>query len=285
MSEQAATIVMVIGAILISIALVVPLAPELIIRLWTKEEEKALKPKTVHLHLAMLAATGLGIFSVNSLIFSSYARITPEAEINLGELYRLQIEYFGEHNTYAGRKGINGNGCFADLKWEPNRILRRERGTRYTYYCGEDKVLPTRKGSTSPYDPKSNWPVEVRPQSTSRSFTVMAIANVDSDPPLDVWALSDSWELKWLVDGAAKIDNPGPVGKWIENFKVFLRPMNLVSLIFLSPFLVVILLAPFLWLSVAGDWQHYQWLRHRPSAEAKPGPGGDEDRSGPGSAS
>jgi hypothetical protein len=257
MSESAAKIVMVVGGIWIVVAVVLPLVPELIMMLGTKEEEHVLKNKTSFLHIAMLVLAGLEILFVGSLKFNSYNYLRPEATTNLGALYVAQVEYFGEHNTYAGRKGINGNGCFDDLKWRP------EGETRYAYYCGGDKLLPTKDRVVSPYDPLGNWPVEVKPQSSSHSFTVMAIASVDSDPPLDVWTFSDSKECKNLINGSSHLDHPDNLYIWVRNCDHLLRGSGGFSFIFFSPFLIVMALTPLLWASVWGDWQHYKWVRER----------------------
>jgi hypothetical protein len=261
MSSLVAKIVMMLGAIWMVVAVVLPLVPELIILLRTKEEKHVLKSKSLFLHMAMMVAAGLGIlFVFYSLKFGSYGHFNAEAKTNLGALYTAQVAYFGEHNTYAGRRGVNGSGCFDDLKWRP------EGETRYTYYCGGDKLLPTQRRVVSPYDPQGNWPIDVKPQSSSHSFTIMAVTSVDADPPLDVWTTGDSKELRNLINGADKIKGPGPVEIWIIHCTVILMDLDVFSLIFFSPFLIVMVLTPFLWASLRNDWRHYKRVRERASA-------------------
>ena len=99
-----------------------------------------------------------------------------EAKTNLGALYTSQVAYFGEYGTYAG-----GPECFEMLGWEP------EGATRYTYWCGRDRIVPTAP------DVEARECVNVKAMTSRDGFIMCAAGNIDEeDKVIDTWSTSDS---------------------------------------------------------------------------------------------
>jgi type IV pilus assembly protein PilA len=146
----------------------------------------------------ILCLGGLMVVIPNYLKFAAKSP-QAEAKENLGAIFTTQVAYFGEYNTYAGRKGVNGSGAFTDMGWSP------EGDTRYAYYAGGDYIAPTKPKNTLKYKVGENWPYTIRPGVSATGFTVMAIGNIDNDPCLDVWMTNDSKELVNLYNDIAGV--------------------------------------------------------------------------------
>jgi len=114
-----------------------------------------------------------------------------EAKTNLGAIFTTQVAYFGERNTYAG-----GPEAFSIMSWSPMGQ------PRYSYFCGE-QVMANVRGPAVALRPGGDWPYPVKPASSATGFTCLAVGNIDNDPALDVWVMSDSKQLVNLEN-----DNP-----------------------------------------------------------------------------
>jgi type IV pilus assembly protein PilA len=127
--------------------------------------------------IGILAAIAIPDF----LKFQAKAK-QSEAKQNLGAIFTTQVAYFGENNTFGG-----GTNCFTDIAWSP------EGDNLYAYYCGS-QVIVNKRPSGGPYWGTGDMPANV--QSSSTAFTVGATGNVDNDPTLDQWIMSDAKQLK-----------------------------------------------------------------------------------------
>ena len=224
----------------IALTLVVPLALKLFLLIKTGT---TVVDKTSILYLTFVVSVWLGLFLVSCLKYQAYGR-GAEAYNNLGRIYQLQAQYFGEHNTYAGRRGHNGTGCFSDLKWKPKS------DSIFSYYCGGDQVPRAYPKTGTNYDPDSNWPVDVKPMSTKTGFTIMAIGNIDQDPDIEVWMMNDSKTLLNLSYDF--IDGRGPQLLYLH--------LNLLKKdpIILSPYLIALAITPLLFVSLFIDYRRYR---------------------------
>jgi type II secretory pathway pseudopilin PulG len=108
------------------------------------------------------------------LTFQAKAKCS-ELKQNLGAIYTTQVAYFSEYGNYA-----DGDDCFGHLDW-------RAEGTRYSYYCGKDKIACTVCNTQCP-DPDL---VDFQ----EGSFTLFAVGNIDNDETCDVWSINDAKEL------------------------------------------------------------------------------------------
>ena len=122
--------------------------------------------------LLVLAAIALPDF----LYYSEPAK-RSEAKQNLGAIFTTQVAYFGETNTFA-----SGADCFKLLAWAP------EGDPRYSYYCGEDKIVCTKCDK--------ECPPPLISEVNGDSFTVIASGNIDKDDDCDVWTMNDAKNLK-----------------------------------------------------------------------------------------
>jgi len=97
------------------------------------------------------------------------------------------MKYFDKHKTYAG-----GKDCFELLDWKPKGE------TLYSYLCGEDVITCTKQSCDLP--DKLSAPIELKPSSTRKGFTVMAVGNIDRDNTADVWSMNDAKVLTNTVN-------------------------------------------------------------------------------------
>ena len=93
-----------------------------------------------------------------------------EAKDNLGEIYTMEVSYFGEKNAFAD--------SFRAMKWAPQGL------PRYSYFLPGEAIQASVGG---PYQ----LPAGIKPAVSQNAFTVVAVGNVDSDPTLDVWTIND----------------------------------------------------------------------------------------------
>ena len=87
------------------------------------------------------------------------------------------MAYYSEHGNYAG-----GENCFDLLQWSP------ETRTRYSYYCGKDKIACTGCKTQCP-DPEL---IDFK----EGAFTIIAIGNIDKDIGCDVWTINDAKSIQ-----------------------------------------------------------------------------------------
>ena len=149
---------------------------------------------TIFCYLILVAATiGALASTVHSACGGPQAR---EPIANLQALFVSQAAYAGEHDAYAG-----GESVFNLLYFKP-----QGQGF-YSYFCG-DTVIPNKKGPALSLRPGGDWPLEVKPGSSSEYFTCMALGNMDDDQTYDVWMINNHDELKNLVnDGTDQQSN------------------------------------------------------------------------------
>lgn len=140
--------------------------------------------------LTWLFTPGLEIHPGSGPLYLMPKAKCAEAKINLGAIYFAQMAYYGAHNTYAGRAGVNGTGAFADLGWMPTG------NTIYAYYAGKDSIPPIPATVQVRCRLDKDWPIADMPESTVHGFTIVAVGNVDQDPCLDVWTINDTKELR-----------------------------------------------------------------------------------------
>lgn len=106
-----------------------------------------------------------------------------EAETSLGAVFVSEIAFFGEHDRY----GLT----FAEISWAP------EPGHVYAYFLADDVIQPEQGG---PY----SLPAGVKTYVNEEGFQAVAVANLDDDAQLDVWAVNQDKELVHVRDDAGK---------------------------------------------------------------------------------
>jgi len=102
-----------------------------------------------------------------------------EAKTNLSNIYTMQKIYKGANNTYA------------KTFWRLNFIPAGE--GNYSYFMGEDVISASIGG---PYQ----VPEGIESEITRDSYRVVAVANLDVDPTLDVWVIDNENRMRNLVD-------------------------------------------------------------------------------------
>jgi hypothetical protein len=264
MSSLAAKIVIVLGIVWMAVVVVLPLVVEAVLLLRTMKEDQVLSGRTKALQVAIFFAV-----IVYLMLYPGYKVRSHQDEVkkNLAQIYAAQVTYYGEYGTYAGRKGLDGSGCFADLKWEPEGFRT------YSYYCGGDRLLPFQRYErhvTNRFDPEGNWPFAIKPSSSQNHFTAMATIEVPCERGFEAWMINDANELRCLTNNEA----------WTFSNLITSLYFDLIcgrtDLIF-YPWLIMSALAPFLFLSLRSDYRHYKWVRERASSgeEKKQGRDGD----------
>jgi type IV pilus assembly protein PilA len=102
-----------------------------------------------------------------------------EARYNLEAIYKAEISYFGEANTFSSD--------FNEIRWRPD-------GTIYYYTFTAGAGYLGKPVASNPQPP------EAHPGASSSSFTACAWGNIDTDPALDVWDVTDRKDLVNRVD-------------------------------------------------------------------------------------
>jgi hypothetical protein len=125
-------------------------------------------------------------YFVPAFLGMTYESVASEAKTELGSIYQSQLQYRRKTGSFAG-----GQKAFELLGWKPIG----ENG--YSYFCGNDKI-PNRKYNELKIPPGPGWPYPEQPVTTPNGFTCMAIGNVDADPFLDVWSISETGALHHL---------------------------------------------------------------------------------------
>jgi len=103
-----------------------------------------------------------------------------EAKTNLRALATMEAAFFSTKNRYAA--------SFAELEWSPTLSSKF-----YTYYLSDTEVI-------KPKPPVYSMPEGVHAWATDKGFLAVAVANLDSDPVLDVWVIDDKGNLQNIVD-------------------------------------------------------------------------------------
>lgn len=103
---------------------------------------------------------------------------------DLRALLRVQRLYRASHDTY---------GTFKEVRFEP-------RFGRYAVYLGGDDVVSPKASEDGP---TALLPAAFSPSVSEQSFTAIAVANLDDDPALDIWALYENGKLIHVVDDVA----------------------------------------------------------------------------------
>lgn len=91
---------------------------------------------------------------------------------DLRALLRAQRLFRASNDTY---------GSFKEFRFLPQH-------GQYTIYLGADDFLPARRDGQTVVDP---LPAELQPMVAESSFTAVAVGNIDDDPDLDIWVLTD----------------------------------------------------------------------------------------------
>ena len=128
--------------------------------------------------------------SPSFLHFASQSR-QSEARTSLAAIATAQRAYHAEHGTYAD--------TFPELKWTPEKIRH------YAFFCGRDLVL-NNSGELIHQRPDGNWPLPVQPMASPKHFVCLALANLDNDPFIDVWAANDVGQIENLRDDTRDYD-------------------------------------------------------------------------------
>jgi len=123
--------------------------------------------------LAAVLCAGCGFFKMQAKAKQS------EAKSNLSAIFNMQMAFHGDKDTYAH--------TFNEMGWEPE-------GTHaYTYFLDKDEIQAKKGG---PYQ----LPANVKAKVGKEEFLAVAVANIDRDDTLDVWAIDQSKVLQNLVD-------------------------------------------------------------------------------------
>ncbi len=102
------------------------------------------------------------------------------ARTEINDFHLAQQRYYLSYNEYAD--------SFDTLGWFPRN------DTSYAYFLGQDEIQPIAGG---PYD----LPRDVYTWVEKHDWQIIAVANIDSDPTLDIWMMnSDKGEVECLLD-------------------------------------------------------------------------------------
>jgi len=107
-----------------------------------------------------------------------------EVKVNMAGIYTSQISYFVENDRYASDFFYDAGTCSLQpvLPWKPES----QKEMRYTYDMGGNclhGLVPPRLGVT----PQGAF---LPPGGGPSGFTVVAWADIDSDPAVDTWQLT-----------------------------------------------------------------------------------------------
>jgi len=123
--------------------------------------------------IAILAAIAIP----NFLSFVSKTR-RSEVKANLEGIYKAEISYFGENNTFSN--------SFVEIRWIPVGVAN------YTYSVGMEYF-----GKDNTINPK---PASVTPVANDNIFSAYGWGNIDSDSTIDVWHINAQKNLVNDVD-------------------------------------------------------------------------------------
>lgn len=124
----------------------------------------------------MIVVTIIGILAAiaipNFLSYQSKAR-QSEVKMHLQAIHSAQSTYFAENDTYTDN--------FFYLPWKAEGVLR------YTYSLGPNPA--NLKGQLPPMGVPELAPT---PGASREGFTCVAYANIDKDPTIDTWYVTNN---------------------------------------------------------------------------------------------
>ncbi len=98
-----------------------------------------------------------------------------EATYNLAAIYKCEISWFGEYNTFSQK--------FSEIRWRPDGTIYY-----YTFNVGDPGEL---YGLGNPVP----GGLPVAPGADSQSFSACAWGNIDNDMTVDAWYVNDRKEM------------------------------------------------------------------------------------------
>jgi len=141
----------------------------------------------------------LAAIAIPSFLFFSARAKQSEARTNLGAIYTAYISYHSDYETFPDVPEIGGYtlpggttaNCFNLANWEPRGTLR------YGFECAGGTIIYGPAVGIGAVGGNCVAPVSGASQT---GFTVIACANIDSDPQADQWMVND---LKCIYNGLA----------------------------------------------------------------------------------
>lgn len=115
--------------------------------------------------------------------FARKLDLRAEAQTNLDLIFRGEVSYHGENNTYGH--------TFDDIAFYPSG------DRRYAYFLEGQTIQPN---LTLPYQ----LPADLNLSVTLSGFNAVAVGNIDCDDTLDVWQIDQDRTLVNLVDDLTK---------------------------------------------------------------------------------
>jgi len=141
----------------------------------------------------MIVVAIIGILAAiaipNFLRFQAKSK-QSEAKTNLGGIFTAEIAYFGENSFF---------GNFQQIAWAPTGTAR------YTFWSGPytgSLVGTTGYPAASAIDNAGSplYPAPAGLDRNDNTFTVGAAGQIDNDPAIDQWTMTDQRLLTNLVD-------------------------------------------------------------------------------------
>jgi len=97
-----------------------------------------------------------------------------EVKYNLEAIYKTEISYFGEENTFSN--------SFVNIRWQPEGTIYY-----YTFTIGVEYY-----GLALASNPQ---PGGISFGASATSFTASSWGNIDNDPTVDIWYINDRKEM------------------------------------------------------------------------------------------
>jgi hypothetical protein len=118
-----------------------------------------------------------------------------EGKQNLGAIYTAYQSYLSDNNTYPSspfiQHGTTSYNCIEIADYMP-------KGRRYSYKCMDTIVF----GPQNENNACCNQ-LKVKAHADSKSFTVIACMNMESDEFCDAWSIDDAKHLRQISDGVS----------------------------------------------------------------------------------
>jgi type IV pilus assembly protein PilA len=97
-----------------------------------------------------------------------------EAFYNLEAIYKCEISYFGEYNTFSN--------SFTEIRWRPEGTIYYYTFSVGTQHYGKDNTA-------------NPMPVGASPGATQATFSAFAWGNIDNDGTVDLWHIDDGKQM------------------------------------------------------------------------------------------